>query len=628
MSDLSMEQFYDFCTNHSMYKILAALLLIVIVSINFFFSPTPTTTASQKVEEFFKQKVAITIRKLAEMRVAINNNKSNKDIQEAFRQARWAYKHVEFLIEYYYPYMIRKINGPPLPFADGENSLEVLDPQGFQVIEEMLFPAYDKKQVTALSEQIQLLQQIFTGILRQQDPYNFQDEYIFDAISFEVYRLIALGITGFDSPVALNSIREATAVIESVRQMINIYLPAIRDPLFARQLNNHIDAAKAYLLQHRDFNSLDRLYFITAYADPLSEKILQLEKRLKLFIPEERRLLSPLAPHLFATRYYSPSGYTPNTEANATPAKISLGEKLFYDNILSANRQRSCAGCHQPGKAFTDGLPKSMSLDHVNTVSRNAPTLWNAAFQPKQFYDSRAVFMESQVFEVVHNAKEMGSSMQLVLQHLKQDSGYTALFKNAYAYSDSPLSEDNITNAIASFVRSLISVNSRFDKYMNGNKFALNEEEKKGFNLYMGKAKCATCHFVPLFNGVAPPYFREAESEVLGVPATADTVHAKLDADEGKYNLYPISILRYSFKTPTLRNIGLTAPYMHNGVYTTLEEVIDFYDKGGGSGLGIAPANQTLPATHLQLSGEEKRQLIAFLHSLTDTVRINLKENR
>ena len=134
-----------------MFKILTALLLIVIVSVNFFFVPPQTTPASQKVEQFFKQKLAITIRKLAEMQAAVNSNKSNKEIQETFRQARSAYKQVEFLIEYYYPYMIRKINGPPLPFADGENSLAVLDPQGFQVIEEMLFTAYDKKRVACFT---------------------------------------------------------------------------------------------------------------------------------------------------------------------------------------------------------------------------------------------------------------------------------------------------------------------------------------------------------------------------------------------------------------------------------------------------------------------------------------------
>jgi cytochrome c peroxidase len=317
--------------------------------------------------------------------------------------------------------------------------------------------------------------------------------------------------------------------------------------------------------------------------------------------------------------------YSPNEEANANPQKISLGEKLFYDTILSGNMQRSCATCHQPGKAFTDGLSKSIALNNTGRTARNAPTLWNAAFQPKQFYDSRAVFMEVQVFDVLHNAKEMGSSLQLVVQRIKKDSNYINLFNKAYAYSNEPLNRDNVTNAIASYLRSLISLNSQFDRYMNGDKELLNDEEKKGFNLFMGKAKCATCHFVPFFNGVAPPYFSESESEVLGVPATKDTLHPVLDKDEGKYNLYQISILKHAFKTPTLRNIALTAPYMHNGVYETLEEVIDFYNKGGGAGLGIGPANQTLPKNPLNLTNAEKKELIAFLHSLTDTVRVNYK---
>jgi cytochrome c peroxidase len=135
----------------------------------------------------------------------------------------------------------------------------------------------------------------------------------------------------------------------------------------------------------------------------------------------------------------------------------------------------------------------------------------------------------------------------------------------------------------------------------------------------MGKAKCGTCHFIPFFNGVAPPYFSESESEVIGVPSTNDTLHPVLDPDKGKYNLYPIDILRFSFKTPTLRNVALTAPYMHNGVYKSLEEVVDFYNKGGGAGLGIAPSNQTLPKSPLQLSATEKKQIISFLRALTDT---------
>ncbi|MES1219889.1 MAG: cytochrome c peroxidase [Bacteroidota bacterium] len=605
-----------------MKKLFTVWLIACTASVNFFFTTKPDIPPSQKTEQYFKQKLSVAISKLAQLQAAVNSNKSNVEIQETFRRARSAYKQLELLIEYYYPSLIRKVNGSALPFADGENSLAIQQPQGFQVIEEMLFPVFDKKKSTDLQRQIQLLKQIFTGILKQQDPYNFQDKFIFDAVSFEIYRLISLGITGFDSPVAFNSMREAAAVIESITQVVNIYIPGIKDLSFAKQLNGNLDAAKNYLLQHRDFNSFDRLYFITNYADPLSEKITALKKRLNLVLPEERRILSSLAPHLFAVKYYNPSGYSPNAEADATPAKILLGKKLFFDPVLSINNQRSCATCHQPAKAFTDGLAKSLSLDNINSVSRNAPTLWNAAFQPKQFYDSRAVFMERQVFEVIHNEKEMGGSLSIILQRIKGDSSYQSLFENAYADSVDLINEDHFTNAIASYLRSLISLNSRFDKYVNGNKSSLNEEEKKGFNLFMGKAKCATCHYVPLFNGVAPPYFSESESEVLGVPATNDTLHPMLDEDEGKYNLYPISILRYAFKTPTLRNIALTAPYMHNGVYNTLEEVIDFYDKGGGAGLGIAPVNQTLPANKLNLSVKEKKQLIAFLESLSDTAGV------
>ncbi|WP_026903178.1 cytochrome-c peroxidase [Pedobacter glucosidilyticus] len=153
---------------------------------------------------------------------------------------------------------------------------------------------------------------------------------------------------------------------------------------------------------------------------------------------------------------------------------------------------------------------------------------------------------------------------------------------------------------------------------MQGEKDALNTQELAGFNLFMGKGKCGSCHFLPLFSGAVPPLFEKMESEVLGVPANTDTINAKIDADLGKYNLYKIPHQKHAFKTPSLRNIALTAPYMHNGVYQTLDEVIDFYNKGGGAGLGIILENQTLSPDKLQLSETEKKQLIAFLNALTD----------
>ena len=138
----------------------------------------------------------------------------------------------------------------------------------------------------------------------------------------------------------------------------------------------------------------------------------------------------------------------------------------------------------------------------------------------------------------------------------------------------------------------------------------LSANEEKGFNLFMGKAKCGSCHFMPIFNGTVPPMFNTTESEVLGIPA--DNKFSKIDADGGRYDLHKISELKLAFKTPTLRNVALTAPYMHNGVFATLEEVIEFYNEGGAEGKGIALENQTLPAEKLHLSEVEIQQIIAI----------------
>lgn len=146
----------------------------------------------------------------------------------------------------------------------------------------------------------------------------------------------------------------------------------------------------------------------------------------------------------------------------------------------------------------------------------------------------------------------------------------------------------------------------------------LTYSEKLGFNLSMGKAKCATCHFPPLFNGLVPPYFEETESEILGVPRDKFNV-TQIDNDPGKFNFTQLEIHRFAFKTPTLRNIELSAPYMHNGVFESLKEVMDFYNHGGGAGQGMYLPNQTLPSDSLHLSETEKIAIIDFMKSLTDT---------
>jgi cytochrome c peroxidase len=171
-----------------------------------------------------------------------------------------------------------------------------------------------------------------------------------------------------------------------------------------------------------------------------------------------------------------------------------------------------------------------------------------------------------------------------------------------------------VMNAIGSYVRSLTRLNSRFDEFMRGNKSAMDTEEIHGFNLFMGKGKCATCHFMPLFNGNFPPGYTTLEMEVIGVPSAAGK--KEIDPDLGRYGIVQLGFLKHAFKTPTLRNAARTSPYMHNGVFASLDQVVDFYDQGGGKGLGLKMDNQTLPFDKLDLDGQEKKDIIAFMKTL------------
>jgi len=205
--------------------------------------------------------------------------------------------------------------------------------------------------------------------------------------------------------------------------------------------------------------------------------------------------------------------------------------------------------------------------------------------------------------------------MEAVIKYLSADRSYQSLFAKAFfVKTQKGISSDQVTNALASYIRSLTKLNSRFDEYMRGNEGALSKQELKGFNLFMGKAKCATCHFAPLFNGVTPPKYVESETEVLGVPVSlADST---LDPDLGYYSVIGVDSYKYAFKIPTIQNINKTAPYMHNGVYETLDEVMEFYNNGGAVGLGINLSNQTLSEESLRLTEKEKEDIIAFMESL------------
>ena len=535
-------------------------------------------------------------------------------LRENFLRARLAFKKIEWAAEYFEPTASRVVNGPPV--QEVELSGVVIEPGGLQVIEGLLFPAYDTAKKAELIRQIGLLQRGCTKYKTHFGNIDILDWQVFDAVKLEVFRIETLGITGFDNPLSLRSMEESAVSLESMKRVLAYYGgDGVAGAGIGEGLGGVFDAASRYLRGNTDFNTFNRAEFITGYCNVLTTGITELEGKLKIPITLYNRLLNQDAKTLFDTSAFNVNAYAPDPASFISPEKIALGKILFADVSLSGDGTRSCQSCHQPGKAFTDGLVKNTNIGSKELLARNTPTLLNAALQPSQFYDLRVRTLEDQSLTVVQNTVEMHGSMRLSVQRLWKDTTYRRLFSAAFPVAGrTGIDTLEVMNALGSYVRSLVFLNSRWDQYMRGNKAALSAEAVNGFNLFMGKAKCGTCHYMPLFNGNFPPRFVKTEAEVIGVPATAKG--AVIDPDPGRFAIVAAESFRHAFKTPTVRNAAGTAPYMHNGVFSTLDEVMDFYNKGGGAGLGIKISNQTLPFDKLDLNENERKEIIAFIKSL------------
>jgi cytochrome c peroxidase len=572
----------------------------------------------QKIIDYYRNRFGYLQQTLAAFSVDVETGRDSTRVREDFLQARLAYKQLELVLEYYFEGDAKYFNGLAVDFVEEEDPSAHQEPQGFQVMETFLYPVYDQNKKDELLAHIKKTALVANGLGNNYALF-MPGEYIPDAIMEELYRVLALGITGFDSPLAKLSLNETSAALGSVKSIMESYKEEWQPlaPTAYRAAVQLLLQAQRYLRLHNSFDSFNRMEFILSFLNPLCEAIARIKAATGDKENQAHYCLIKKTGSLFKKSSLDIDRYQYDNPMNK--ARAALGKELFYEPLLSINSKRSCAGCHQPGKAFTDGLPKALQVDGHSTLPRNTPVLWNASLQMNLFYDSRHVMLQDVVLEVLANEKEMNSGAGEAVKKIWHSIKYQQLFKQAYERTDNSITEKNIAGSIAMYLRTLISYNARFDKYMRGEKDKMTAAEIKGFNLFMGKARCGTCHYAPLFNGSKPPTYYYQESEVLGVPSAPDSLHAQLDEDPGRIIFLKKEFLAHAFKTPTLRNIAVTAPYMHNGVYKTLEEVIDFYNRGGGRGMGIPLPNQTLPADKLQLTKKEKQQLKAFLLTLTDT---------
>jgi cytochrome c peroxidase len=300
----------------------------------------------------------------------------------------------------------------------------------------------------------------------------------------------------------------------------------------------------------------------------------------------------------------------PQIRDGFTPQEIDLGRYLFFDPILSGNGKQSCASCHNPDKGFADGRARSIGSTGKETT-RNAPSLWNAGFLKRFFLDGRASSLEEQMQGPLYSPVEMASSPEKILANLNGIKEYRRMFasvySNAFMNAKATISIDQVYRAIAAFETSLISLNSRYDLYAHGFPDALSKPEVEGLNVFRSfVARCAECH--------TPPLFSNQQIAVIGTPEPAGL---PFDPGAGAYSKEPN--LRGGFKVPSLRNVELTAPYMHSGRFATLREVVGFYNDGRGHAV---PKDEKLVLHwHIhepKLSTAELDRLVDFLKTLTD----------
>jgi cytochrome c peroxidase len=293
----------------------------------------------------------------------------------------------------------------------------------------------------------------------------------------------------------------------------------------------------------------------------------------------------------------------------STPEKIALGAKLFADKRLSKDGTVACATCHVAAKAFTDGRPRSIGIAR-RPIDRNAPTLLNAALERHFFWDGRASSLEEQARMPILNIEEMGfESAEEAAKAIADVPEYPPLFQAAFG--DGPITLERIVRAISAYERTLIVGDAPFDKWWAGDKTAMDESAQRGYALFVDKAGCSQCHSLrqsyALFTD--DDFHNTGAGKGDGLKDEGRRRVTKNDADTG------------AFRTPSLRNVALTAPYMHDGSLATLEEVVAFYDKGGEPNPHLSPL-----VRKLDLTDGEKADLVAFLRALTSPVLPQLDE--
>lgn len=437
--------------------------------------------------------------------------------------------------------------------------------------------------------------------------------------------LATIYTTGFECPQPTRIIPELRDMLVDVTDIYQSYNQSFPQyPLTDAYAQLYQEAIAFVASQLLDVEAFDHFGFLRDYVNPLFALNQQMIQDYRVVSASNADY--SLAGHsrsIFDKELFfaqNPKGVYSRVKDQAVLQSIdSLGKLLFYDPILSGNNRRSCVSCHQPTQFFTDTLVQTaLQYDAQHRLLRNTPSLLNVMSNHLLMLDGKLLDLQTQAHTVITNPIELGGVEAAILAKVLSCGDYKqslkALLKCTPQYDEVTFA--HVVSAITLYYSKFSRYRAPLDAAIDKGK-ALPAAAVKGYNLFMGKAQCGTCHFAPTFSGIKPPYIGN-EFEVIGSPT--DTNYRSLSPDKGRFDVHPAPETMHAFRTPTLRNVAHTAPYMHNGGFKTLEQVLEFYDHGGGLGHHLAVPNQTLSADSLHLSPTEKQQLLAFMHSLTEEI--------
>lgn len=289
----------------------------------------------------------------------------------------------------------------------------------------------------------------------------------------------------------------------------------------------------------------------------------------------------------------------PTPEGNAlTPERVELGKMLFFDPRLSGDKNMSCATCHSPVFGWSDGLPTALGNKSM-VLGRASPVITNTAYNSIQMWDGRKSTLEDQALGPMMANEEMNMNLTELIAFLSSNSEYSSLF--AKAYPNEPVGEVTLAKALASFERTVVSRNSPFDQWVQGDAKALTPEQVRGFKVFMDpkKGNCEVCH--------SSPNFTDDGFHNLGLASWGDE-----NPDVGRYSQRPLNMMKGAFKTPTIRDITLSGPYFHDGSASTLKKVVEHYVAGG-----IVKTNISPNFIAADLTESEVQDMVAFMQALT-----------